>query len=115
MVTLNTLSQIALALPAVEKASSHDTPGFRVNGKFLAWIRTSEILVIKIDAVQREILLQVEPETFFITDHYKPVSPTGWSYILVRLTLVREGDLRDLLERAWRHEAPKRLVKSVTV
>ena len=113
MVKLAQLRRIALSFPNVEERASHHTPGFSVKGKFLAWLPSDEILVIKIDAMHREILMQAEPETFYLTDHYKPVRPNGWTYVLVKLACVREGDLHDLFERAWRHEAPKRLVKSV--
>ncbi len=110
MLTLPVLHRIALSFPGVEEAKSHGTPGFSIKGKFVAWVREDGVLVIKIDAMHREILLQAEPKTFYITDHYRPVRTNGWTYILVRLTNVREGDLRDLFERAWRREAPKRLV-----
>jgi hypothetical protein len=110
MVTHLTLRRIALTLPGVEDASSHGTPGFAVKGKFLAWVRDDDVLVIKIDAMHRDVLMQAEPDTFYITDHYRPVRSNGWTYLLVRLAKAREGDVQELFERAWRHEAPKRLV-----
>lgn len=46
-----------------------------------------------------------DPETFFITDHYR-----GYPWILVRLERVEEADLRRMLEDAWRKSAPRRLL-----
>jgi hypothetical protein len=51
------------------------------------------------------VLLQLDPETFFLTDHYR-----AYPYVLVRLSRVKKGQLAELLERAWRQSAPKRLV-----
>ena len=50
--------------------------------------------------------MKADPETFFITEHYRG-NPT----VLVRLARVREADLKDVLEEAWRRHAPQRLVK----
>ncbi len=51
------------------------------------------------------MLLEVDPEVYLETDHYK-----GWPAVLVRLRAVGTADLRHRLERAWRPKAPKRLV-----
>jgi hypothetical protein len=50
--------------------------------------------------------MKADPETFFITEHYR-----GYPTVLVRLARVREDDLQAVLEEAWRRHAPKRLVK----
>jgi hypothetical protein len=42
---------------------------------------------------------------FFITDLYR-----GYPTVLVRLGRVTKADLRDVLEEAWRRQAPRRLV-----
>jgi len=49
--------------------------------------------------------MQADPKTFFTTDHYR-----GYPTVLVRLTRVLAADLRDVLEQAWRRNAPKRLI-----
>jgi hypothetical protein len=49
--------------------------------------------------------MKAEPETFYITDHYR-----DYPAVLVRLANVDPGMLRHLLEQAWRQAAPKRLV-----
>ena len=107
---LERLKRIALTLPSVELGASFDTPAFKVKGKSLAWLRDDGILVIKVDAMHRDILMQAEPSTYYITDHYKGVRANGWTYLLVRMAHTSDADLQDLFMRAWRHEAPKRLV-----
>ena len=54
---------------------------------------------------ERDVLLQMDPDVYFLTDHYR-----AYPAILVRLAQVRRGQLADLLELAWRAQAPKRLV-----
>jgi hypothetical protein len=100
----------ALALPDVAEGTTyHDSPVFRLRKKFLARLRVEhdepDILVLRLfDEVEKEMLLETQPETFFITDHYR-----GYPAVLIRLKYVEPAHLQDLLERAWRHLAPKRL------
>ena len=106
-VTLATVRRIALAFPGVEEGLSYGTPGFRVRGKFLARMKEDgETLVVKCGDDERDFRMKADPETFFITDHYR-----GYPTVLVRLTRVTTTDLRDVLEQAWRLNAPRRLVK----
>ena len=106
-VTLATVRRLALAFPGVEEGLSYGTPGFRVRGKFLArmW-EDGETLVVKCGDDERDFRMKADPETFFITDHYR-----GYPTVLVRLTSVTTTDLRDVLEQAWRLNAPRRLIK----
>ncbi len=104
-VTFQTVRELALALPEVEEGTSYGTPAFKVRGKLLVRLREDgETIVVKIDFDTREILMQADPETFFITDHY-----LGYPTILVRLARVDRDDLARLLEDSWRQNAPKRL------
>lgn len=103
--TFATVRRLALALPAVEEGLSYGTPGFRVAGKFLARLKEDgETLAVRIDFDTRDALMQSDPDTFFITDHYR-----GYPALLVRLETVGETRLRRLLEEAWRFSAPARL------
>ena len=98
---------IALSLPETEERPSYGTPGFRVKGKFLIRLREEDSLVVPIDTIERDFLMESDPATFYITDHYR-----DWPYVLVRLSKVDREELRDLLERAWRSKAPKRLLQA---
>lgn len=107
MVTFETVRQLALALPETAEGTSYGTPAFKVRGKFLARLREEGVLVVKIGHDAQEALIQMQPETYFITPHY-----AGYPAVLVRLAAIEEDELRDLLIEAWRLNAPKRLVAS---
>jgi len=103
---LETVRRVALGFPGVEEGSSYGTPGFRVRGKFLARMKEDgETLVVKCGDDERVFRIPAAPETFFVTDHYR-----GYPTVLVRLARVRLEDLREVLEEAWRRNAPKRLL-----
>ena len=103
---LDTVRRIALALPAVEEGTSYGTPGFRVKGKFMArfW-EDGETLVVKCGHAESEFWMRTVPETFFTTGHY-----LGYPSVLVRIAKVEEDDLIEVIEQAWRFNAPKRLL-----
>jgi hypothetical protein len=98
---------IGSRFPGVEVGKSWGTPALKVKDKFLCRMRTNpDALVLRvIHMVEREALLQGDPETFFITPHYD-----GYPAVLVRLDRVDPTELAELLEDAWRTQAPKRLI-----
>lgn len=105
-VTFDAVRQLALALPGVEEGTSYGTPAFKVGGKLLArFHQDGESLVVKVEYAAREVLMGANPTTFYITDHYR-----CWPWMLVRISSVDPGELRQLLEEAWRTTAPKRLL-----
>jgi hypothetical protein len=107
--TFDDVRKLALALPEVEEGTSYGTPAFKVRGKFLSRLKEDgETLVVKIDFDERDILMAANPETFYITDHYR-----GYPAMLVRLATVDPDELRELFEAAWRRAAPKRLVAAM--
>jgi hypothetical protein len=101
------LCEIALKLPGVEESASYGTPSLKVKGKIMSRLRTEAegALALRCDFLDRQILLQADPDTFFLTDHYR-----AYPIVLVRLDKVRRSALPDLLERAWRMVAPARLI-----
>ena len=98
--------QIAMDLPGAEQVTAYRTPGVKIAGKFMSRWRTEAegALAIRCDFLDREILLQAQPEVFFVTDHYR-----DYPMILVRLDKIRKAALRDIAERAWHHVAPPKL------
>jgi hypothetical protein len=105
-VTIQTVRRIALAFPGVEEGPCYGTPGFRVRGRFIARLRDGgETLVVKCGEEERDLRMHTDPETFFITDHYR-----AYPTVLVRLATVDVVELRAVLEQAWRRSAPKRVV-----
>jgi hypothetical protein len=107
-VNFDTVRQLGLALPGVEEGLSSGTPVLRVKGKFMAHLQQDDdSLLIRIDYLKRDILLNADPKTFYVTDFYR-----CYPMILVRLSAVDRKTLSDLLEQAWRLTAPKRLVET---
>src|SRR4051794_38424267 len=95
------------ALPGVEEGTSYGTPSLKVRGKFLCRLRTNpDALVMRvIDLADREALLKGEPDVYFSTPHYD-----GYPAVLVRLEQIGLDVLAELIEDAWRVQAPKRVV-----
>jgi hypothetical protein len=107
-VNLETARRFLLSLPEVEEAVSSGRPVFRVKGKMLARLmEDGESLLIKVDYLKRDILINAEPATFYVTDFYR-----CYPMLLVRLPSVSPDLLRDLLEQAWRAVAPKRVIRA---
>jgi hypothetical protein len=108
-VSFETVRDLALALPGVEEGTSYGTPALRVRGRLVARLKEDgESLVVMIDMAERETLLHAEPETFYITEHYR-----SYPAMLVRLAKVGRAELRDLLEQSWRRAAPKRVIEDL--
>ena len=98
---------IALSFPKVEEAIAWGRPGFKAFGKFLTRVRKEDnSLVLPCTFDEREMLMEVEPETFHLTPHYK-----DYPSVLARLETVDPGTVRSFLERRWRACAPKKFLK----
>jgi hypothetical protein len=98
---------IGSRFPGVEVGTSWGTPALKVKDKFLCRMRTNpDALVLRVIHMgEREALLQGDPDTFFITPHYD-----GYPAVLVDLEKIDLAELAELLEDAWRLQAPKRLI-----
>jgi hypothetical protein len=102
-----TVRQIALALPAVEESTSYGTPAFKTRGRlFVRLHQDYESLIIRMPPDERQELMDADPGTYFITDHY-----LNYPWVLIRLAKVHPDALRELLQRAWRHAAPPKAVR----
>jgi hypothetical protein len=55
---------------------------------------------------ERDMLLEADPKTFFITDHYR-----NYPSVLAYASAIDAKTLHGMLERRWRKIAPKRLLK----
>ena len=72
------------------------------------WLRDEDtVFALRAEIDDRDLLIEMEPETFFITDHYR-----GYPYVLIRLATTDATRLAPLVERAWHTLAPKRLVEA---
>jgi hypothetical protein len=107
MASWEDVTVIGARFPGVEEGTSYGTPSLKVRGKFICRMRTNpDALVMRvIDIGDREALLKGEPDVYFTTPHYD-----GYPAVLVRLEKIALEALAELIEDAWRVQAPKRVV-----
>lgn len=102
-----TVREISLAYPEVEERACYGTQAFYVRRKIFArFLEDGDSVVVKMDMDRRAEWTRSDPQTFFVTDHY-----LKHPMIVIRLSTVHRGELRELIEGAWRHAAPKTLLK----
>jgi hypothetical protein len=106
MPTWETVCELGSELPEVEEATWYGTPALKVRGKGFARLREDGALVVMIDVLEREALIQQDPETFYITPHYE-----DYPAMLVNLDRVDPQELRERLIESWCRKAPKRLLR----
>jgi hypothetical protein len=99
--------EVGSRFPGVEVTTSYGTPSLKVRRKFMCRLRTDpDALVVRVVHLgEKEALLQGYPDAFFTTPHYD-----GYPAVLVRLEAVDPTELAELIEEAWRIQAPKKLV-----
>ena len=84
---------------------SYGTPALHVRKKFIARLKEDgETIAIRVDVADRDVLLEMDPAAFYVTDHYRP-----YPAMLIRLKKVRLDLLEQILERTWSLQAPKSL------
>jgi hypothetical protein len=97
-VTYDTVRRIGLTLPNAEEGTSYGTPALKVRGQlFVRLHQDLDKIVVKMSFDRREELMAADPETYFITDHYRE-----YEWILVSLSKVPQEALLDLLKIAHR-------------
>lgn len=112
MATLEDVRRIAASLPDAEGAADGT---WRVDGKLFAWpwmervdprrarVPNRDVLVVRVaDELEKQSLIQLDPETFFTEPHYD-----GYAAVLVRLPAVETELLEKLITDAWRLRAPR--------
>jgi hypothetical protein len=94
----STVRTVALTLPDIEAVRRYDgATVLKIHGVFVAGLATHpsaepESLVVRVDPDEREWLLEDAPDTYYVTDYYRP-----YPLVLVRLATVDRGALHDLL------------------
>ena len=110
-VKFETVRRMALALEKIEEGTSYGTAAFKLKG-VLFWRlhQDMESLVVRTDLEQREQMMAADPETYYITDHYR-----NYPWILVRLARVHSDALRDLIRMAWQAGGVRRCLVAMSV
>jgi hypothetical protein len=112
--------RIAMRLPQVIEEANHfafSVPSKGKNKGFVwAWnervdprkpkIPNPEVLAVRVaDQAEKEALLNSGEEHFFTESHYN-----GFPAVLVRLPMIGVDELEELIEDAWRCQAPKAFI-----
>jgi hypothetical protein len=108
-VTRAEVRDLLLALPETEEGTSYGYPSFKTGGKFLTRIRDEDdSLVVYVPSIdERDMLVEAEPETFHLTDHYR-----AYPIVLARIDRVHPAWLKAHMLRRWRRVAPRKTVKA---
>ncbi|MGO9127305.1 MAG: MmcQ/YjbR family DNA-binding protein [Terriglobales bacterium] len=101
-IDFDTVRNIGLALPGVEESTAYGLPALKIRGKLLACVPANPSaepgsIVVRVDFDDRAELLAAAPDVYYVTDHYLDDSA-----VLVRLSRVNPGVLRDLLGMAYK-------------
>lgn len=106
--TYDDLVAIALTFPGIVESSSYGTPAIKAGTKFLLRLREPGIIALQRPSMdERDMLLEVEPDLIFITDHYR-----DYPYVLVRLEKLDPDHFRSLFETIWREKATKAQIEA---
>ena|ERR1035438_1618209 len=98
-VQFQAVRDFALSLEDVKEGTSYGTPAFFTRGALILRLREElDSLVVRTSFEEREAMMQADPDTYYITDHY-----LNYPWVLVRLSHVHPDALRDLLRAAHRY------------
>jgi hypothetical protein len=100
--TLAAAVKMGAAMPDVEQSTTWGAPALKLRGKLMACKAINKsaepnTLVVCVPAADRDAMIEAEPATYYLTDHY-----ADGDAVLVRLSNIRADALRDLLQAAWR-------------
>ena len=99
---------LSLDLPDVQESTSWGQPCLKAHGKLWVWWSPSkDAPVFKVPFEECDLLVEVEPETFFFTPHYE-----GYPMVLVRPEKLDLDWAKASLLKVWRAQAPKRVLKA---
>jgi hypothetical protein len=98
---------LSLELPGVLETTAWGNPCLKAHGKMWTWWSPSENApVFKVSREEREILIEAEPDRFFLTPHYQ-----AHPLVLMRPAAFDAEWAIANLHRTWRAQAPKRFLK----
>ena len=100
--TFKTVESIGQTLPDVEVTTTWGQPALKVRGKMFVCIASNKsaepnTLVVMMDFADRDALVEDDPGTYYLKEHY-----LNYPCVLVRLSRVRSDALRDLITGAHR-------------
>jgi hypothetical protein len=86
--------KIALAIPGTEEVLWFKKPAVFVHGQFLTKVHDKEdAMTLRVSSMEmRDMMLEAEPELFYITDHYR-----NFPFVLARLKTLTPKVLKEML------------------
>ncbi|MGH6869867.1 MAG: MmcQ/YjbR family DNA-binding protein [Rhizomicrobium sp.] len=103
--------EIALSYPGAHEKMSYGSPSIFIAKKLFTQVgshKREAIMLLTQTMEERDHLLATDPDTFFITDHFK-----DYKGLLAHIGRLDELAFRTLLDRRWRAIAPKSLVRAM--
>ena len=106
------VESIGRTLPDVELTTTWGQPTLKVRGKMFVCMASHpsaepNSLVVMMDFAARDALLEDDPDTYYLKDHY-----VNYPCVLVRMSRIHADALRDLVAGAHRHVSTKARGKS---
>jgi hypothetical protein len=104
------LRKIALSFPQANEKPSYGKPSYFIAKKFFTRLRDEDASIVWIigSIDERDHLIEMDPKTYFITEHYR-----DYPAVLVRTARIDKTMLRKMLERRFRAIAPKKVLKEM--
>ena len=95
--------KVGLKVPGLEEGKAWNGPCLKASKKIAACMATHKsaepgTLVVVVGEDVRDELIEGDPDVYYVQDHYVP-----WPTVLVRLELIDDAALRDLLMMAARY------------
>src|ERR671936_237181 len=111
-VSFRKVESIGRPFPDVEVTTAYGQPALKVRGRMFACMashRSAEpnTLVVMMDFANRDALLEDDPATYYLKEHY-----VNYPCVLVRLSRVGSDALQDLVTGAYRFVSAKMVRKS---
>lgn len=93
---------IGRTLPDVEVTATWGASALKVRGKLFACVAINKSaepnsMVVRMDMAQRDLLIEEDPATYYLTDHY-----VDYPCVVVRLSRISPEALDDLIRVAHR-------------
>lgn len=112
--TFKAVEAIGRTLSDVEVTTTWGTPALKVRGRMFTCIASHKsaepnTLVVMMDFADRDALLEDDPDTYYLKEHY-----VNYPCVLVRLSHVHPDALRDLVTGAHRFVSAKARRKRAT-
>jgi hypothetical protein len=102
--TFDDVRKVGLELPGAVESTSWGTPSLKVGKTF--WLRLRpdiDALVVRIDMMDKELLINRDPDVYFSLPHYD-----GYPAVLVRMARIKPAELRRILAASHAHVVASR-------